>query len=151
MPAGVPSQITDLGGLPDKQGTEDLAAAGDVSLGTGGNEPSVSPGPARIAPANESLNLGGGVSEYIANSGTQGNIPSDGLSFGQGQGKPLQPMTEIEQQRSTAVDKALYVYQHSTILYTECGSLSSFPSFFLFSCSFCIVIYFSDSFNYVDI
>ena len=27
-----PSQITDLGGLPDKQGVEDLAAAGDVSI-----------------------------------------------------------------------------------------------------------------------
>ena len=110
-----PSQITDLGGLPDKQGVEDLAAAGGVSLGTGGNEPSVSPGPARIAPANESLNLGGGVSEYIANSGDQGNFASDGLTYGQGQGKPLQSMTEIEQQRSTAADKALYVYQHSTI------------------------------------
>ena len=110
-----PSQITDLGGLPDKQGVEDLAAAGDVSLGKGGNEPSVSPGPARIAPANESLNLGGGVSEFIQNAQGPGNIASDKLKFGLGAGPSPMVLTEQQQQRASAVQRAMEVFEETSI------------------------------------
>jgi len=115
MPAGVPSQITDLGGLPDKQGTEDLAAAGDVSLGTGGTKPPVSPGPAKIAPQPEqSLGLGG-VSEFIKNGQGPGNLASDKLQFGLGDGPTPMVLTEQQQQRASAVQRAMEVFEETNI------------------------------------
>jgi len=92
MPAGDPSQITDLGGLPDKQGTEDLAAAGDVSLGTKGNDfktPNVNPS---LLPSPQGLGIGT-ASDFIAQGANKGGIISDRLSHGEGlpRTEPLDP------------------------------------------------------------
>ena len=111
-----PSQITDIGGLPygEKQNVENLAAEGGVSLGTKGGT-DVPSGPARIAPQPPgNLNIGG-ASDFIMNAGSQGNLASDGLSFGQGMGPAPLPMSELEQQRKGALDDALEIYSKTKI------------------------------------
>ena len=110
------SQITDLGGLPygDKEKIEGLAAENDVSLGMQGDT-SVPGTPARIAPQpQESLSIGN-VSDYVANAGNQGGLASDGLPFGQGMGPVAPEITELEQQRKSAVDNALEIYANTKI------------------------------------
>jgi len=111
-----PSQITDIGGLPygDKEKVEGLAAESGVSLGMQGdtNVPGTA---ARIAPAPpESFNVGN-VSDYVANAANQGGLASDGLPFGQGMGPAAPEITELEQQRKSAVDNALEIYANTKI------------------------------------
>ena len=110
------SQITDLGGLPygDKEKIEGLAAENDVSLGMQGD--TNAPGtPARIAPQpQESLSIGN-VSDYVANAGNQGGLASDGLPFGQGMGPEAPQITELDQQRKSALDNALEIYANTKI------------------------------------
>ena len=110
------SQITDLGGLPygEKENMEGLAAESGVSLGMQGDT-NVTGTPARIAPApQESFNIGN-VSDYVANASNQGGLASDGLPFGQGMGPADPEITELEQQRKSAVDNALEIYANTKI------------------------------------
>tara|TARA_R100000458_G_scaffold28382_1_gene25913 strand:+ start:59 stop:475 length:417 start_codon:yes stop_codon:yes gene_type:complete len=113
MAAGEPSQITDIGAGAGKGELEEIAAAGDISLGMKGD--TVSPGPARIAPKPQgSLNLGG-ISDYVANAPNQGGIASDKLPFGQGLGPDAPVLTEQEQVRRNAIDNALDIYANTKI------------------------------------
>jgi len=108
-----PSQITDVGAGAGKGELEEIAAAGDISLGMGGDNPSG--GPAKIAPTpQKALNLGS-VSDYVANAGNQGGVVTDKLSFGQGLGPDAMPLTEQEQTRKTAIDNALDIYANTKI------------------------------------
>ena len=110
------SQITDLGGLPygEKEKMEGLAAESGMSLGVQGDT-NVPGTPARIAPApEESFNIGN-VSDYVANASNQGGLASDGLPFGQGMGPAAPEITELEQQRKSAIDNALEIYANTKI------------------------------------
>jgi len=110
------SQITDLGGLPygEKEKIEGEAAESGMSLGMQGDT-NVPGTPARIAPApQESFNVGN-VSDYVANATNQGGLASDGLPFGQGMGPAAPQITELEQQRKSAVDNALEIYANTKI------------------------------------
>ena len=111
------SQITDLGGLPygEKENMEGLAAESGVSLGMQGGDTNVPGTPARIALVpEESFNIGN-VSDYVANASNQGGLASDGLPFGQGMGPAAPQITELEQQRKSAVDNALEIYANTKI------------------------------------
>ena len=111
------SQITDLGGLPygEKENMEGLAAESGVSLGMQGGDTNVPGTTPRIAPApQESFNVGN-VSDYVANAPNQGGLASDGLPFGQGMGPVAPEITELEQQRKSAVDNALEIYANTKI------------------------------------
>ena len=111
------SQITDLGGLPygEKENMEGLAAESGVSLGVQGGDTNVPGTTPRIAPApQESFNIGN-VSDYVANAANQGGLASDGLPFGQGMGPAAPQITELEQQRKSAVDNALEIYANTKI------------------------------------
>ena len=111
-----PSQITDIGGLPygDKEKMEGLASEGGVSLGMQGDT-NVAGTPAIVAPQPpENFNVGN-VSDYVANAANQGGLASDGLPFGQGMGPAAPEITELEQQRKSAVDNALEIYANTKI------------------------------------
>tara|TARA_R110002012_G_scaffold77898_1_gene198636 strand:- start:89 stop:511 length:423 start_codon:yes stop_codon:yes gene_type:complete len=112
-----PSQITDLGGLPSggKQEIENMASNAGMSLGVQGDNPLPGAGAQRMSPqAPESLSLGG-IGDFVANSPNQGGLASDGLPFGQGMGVQAPAMTELEQQRATAVDNAMDLFANSKI------------------------------------
>lgn len=112
-----PSQITDLGGLPSggKQDIENMAANAGMSLGVQGDNPVPGARAQRIAPqAPGSLSLGS-IGDFVANSPNQGGLASDGLPFGQGMGVQAPAITELEQQRATAIDNAMDLFANSKI------------------------------------
>ena len=94
MPAGDPSQITDVGGLPHggKQELENLAAEGDVSLGTKGNSTNISTAGAGPLVSPQGLNIGS-ASDFISQGPNKGGVISDKLSHGEGlpRTEPLDP------------------------------------------------------------
>jgi len=114
MAAGDPSQITDVGVGAGKGELEEIAAAGDVSLGMEGNTP-VGPNPNIVAPPQpQTLGLGS-VGEYLANSPTQGNIASSGLPFGMGDPAPLPEVDPTTQTYIDETNKALHIFENSKI------------------------------------
>ena len=114
-----PSQITDLGGLPygGKQAIENMASQNGMSLGmqAGQEVPNVQTGPKRIAPKpKQSLGLGS-VADFVKNSPSRGGLPTDKLSFGLGAGPDMPAITELQQQRKTAVDRAVDIFANTKI------------------------------------
>ena len=109
-----PSQITDVGLGAGKGEIEDLAAAGDVSLGFEGEAPA-KPNPNIVAPAQpQTLGLGS-VGEYLSNSPTQGNIASSGLPFGMGDPAPLPQVDATTQTYIDEINKAVHIFENSNI------------------------------------
>jgi hypothetical protein len=105
-----PSQITDVGAGAGKGELEEIAAAGDISLGMGGDTPPVAPGPSPMV-EEPSLQMQG-VQDYITNGPALNNIPSDGLDFGLGKGPtPTLDENQAIQEQKLMIHKAMDMMQ----------------------------------------
>jgi hypothetical protein len=115
MPAGDPSQITDIGGLPQggKQAIENIAAAGDISLGTKGNNfkvPNANPG---LGARPQGFNIGT-ASDFIAQGANKGGIISDRLSNGEGRPR-IEPLDANLQSKIDIVRNATEIANTTNI------------------------------------